>query len=644
MKRNNNNNNSNNKNSKIPRSDLKQNEDGTYVDNKETGRRGQRRHDDRPPLPKKILDDINKGIFYKNMPLANFFKALDNPAYRTRFVSQREEGAGKQRGVIYDILSLEELVYNLTACSTDIDCIKTLLTDRIMVKKNNYIDIYAALSKLLTNVLYNQSSPGSEATRRSMFINQLKTHPWYNLSVRGALIASKKFAMAEEANATLQVSRSNNKSMALRNIHLVDEYKYLTIIKRMLSDLEKEEPFTKDWFKISTNIIQASTGARWVESAFVSEFELSEIDKQFPKDVYIIVNKIAKQNAKALRKVQREYDKAIERGDEDPLQSLNFISKFENEQDMLEAMIPDKVIARPLPFVDLGITPEFIVNLSRDVRAYVISVVGQKPKEMTNEQYRTRISNELYQAPNNYFKKIWPSVDVLGFKGTTHAWRKLYVNYAFLLFGGGGAINLQAFIEDTLSHESIQTTFHYSTVNVKPAVRADDKAIRNEIASLKLELSELKKSFAQLKEKNIKEQQMDLTEDNDNKEENEIKEVAVRKPSTGEIVNIPVFKDGQMKGFRIHDKEKQKKVYMEAKHYIAAFLVYHYNMTEHDIRSIPQSTYRALNISENIYIDLKKNHPIPSPGVVKKGALDWQYIVFNEALHGEYGTNDRQDE
>jgi hypothetical protein len=412
----------------------------------------------------------------------------------------------------------------------------------------------------------------------------------------------------------------------------VDEYKFLRVVKRMLDDLEKTTVMTKDWWKIATNILQSTTGARWIEAAFVSKFELSELD-QFDKDIYVIVRGIAKENAKALRKIQREYDRAIERGDENPLDSLGFMGG-ESEQEMLESMIPERIISRPTLFHSLGITPEYVVTLSKQVKQYVINTIGKRGKDVSNEKYRSLISRKLYQAPNNYFKSLWTTADLLGFKNTTHTWRKLYVDYSFKIFGNGGTINQQAWIEDTLGHESIQTSFHYSTVQISTSVKSTDKAINTEIAGLKFEVDTMKKLVRDLLEKREKEKEewedVLMADKHISEEENvEVKFITIERKSNNERVNIPVFK--RMKGFRITNMTKQPLIYDALTDWVAAFFVYYHKLSEEDIRAITTTNYRLLVLSENIYKRLKKNHPIPvSMTKEKLDKLQKRYIEINQ--------------
>jgi hypothetical protein len=103
----------------------------------------------RPPLDERI--DLSR--FKKFMPLADFFKELCNPEYRAIFVAEREDrGAGKRRGTIYQVLNLEEIVYGLSNCSSDISCIMELLKSNY-VTEDNYEEVYIQLNELIDTVV-----------------------------------------------------------------------------------------------------------------------------------------------------------------------------------------------------------------------------------------------------------------------------------------------------------------------------------------------------------------------------------------------------------------------------------------------------------------------------------------------------------
>jgi hypothetical protein len=263
-------------------------------------------------------------------------------------------------------------------------------------------------------------------------------------------------------------------------------------VKQLIEDVKSRRTGSTDWFNAATALIQAATGARWIEAAIVSQFKLSDIPK-FNEDLYIVAVGVAKETGKALKKFYREYQDAVSRGDEDAIVRMADTT----QQDLIET-IPDKVIVKPCLFHEFGITPKVIVDLSIDVKQFVANQVPRKPSQ-TDVQFRSAVSKKLYQSANNYFKSLWTSQELRKFNNTTHTWRKLYVSYSFWVYGGNGSVmNKQAWIEDTLGHTNVQTSFSYSNVVVRPAVTAQDPNLKAELAVLRSQLESMQEILEKL--------------------------------------------------------------------------------------------------------------------------------------------------
>jgi hypothetical protein len=253
----------------------------------------------------------------------------------------------------------------------------------------------------------------------------------------------------------------------------------------VIEDVKSRRVGSVDWFNAATALIQAATGARWIEAATVSQFKLSDIPK-FPEDLYIVCVGIAKETAKVLTKFKRDYEDAESKGNEDAIARLADTS----QQDLLET-IPDKTIVKPCLFSDFGITPKFIVDLSIDVKQFVANQVPRKSSQ-TDVQYRSAVSKKLYQSANNYFKSLWTSQELRRLNNTTHSWRKFYVSYSFWMYGGNGSsMNKQSWIEDVLGHTSVYTSFSYSNVVIRPAAVAQDPNLKAKMTVLKSKMESI---------------------------------------------------------------------------------------------------------------------------------------------------------
>jgi len=448
---------------------------------------------ERPALSAVIKTDLMKH-FQKNMPLHDFFKQLNNPAYKKVLIEQRDSGQVR-RGIIYDILSLEEIVYGLSACNTDLECIETLLKSSL-VTKENYLDIYEQLSSLMVNVLYDQTkNAGAEATRRSTWISLLETHSWYTPVIGAELKASGRFRQDEYSAAINQKNKKEKITYAIRNIVDINDYRYLDIVSKVIKDVKKLKKNSTKWLDASIALIQASCGSRWIEVATVSTYTMSEINK-FDPNLYIVVTGVAKETGKALSKFQKKYDEAVSSGKEDVLIELADTTR----QDLIET-IPDKLIVKPVLFSHFGITPEYIVTLSEDVQDYVRLLVPRNG--MNDIQYRSAVAAKLYASSNDYFKKLWSARELRGFNNTTHTWRKLYASYSYQVYGGNGSVmNQQAWIEDVLGHTNLLTSFAYSNVVVTPSVKAQDPELRRMYVQLEERVRKLEDINQELRTEN----------------------------------------------------------------------------------------------------------------------------------------------
>jgi hypothetical protein len=536
----------------------------------------------RPPLPNNILKDLkNVKIFKKNMPLQDFLKSLNNPAYLKRFIAQRDKKRNEnpnnnntRRSIIFDIMSLEEIVYGRATkdCKSDLACIEHLLSTNL-VNESNYIEVYTNLNGVLTNIMFDTIRDSAVAnSRRSAFLDILKKHKWSSDQHRLHIRSLGVFRQEAESIASLKVKRSSERTYRMNNIQHVTEYEYLYTVQNMVDDVNKYRTGENKWFGAATNLISAACGSRWIESCFVTSFELSEI-KKYDKNLYIVARGIAKENRKRLNMNQKIYNEAVERG----LSTKDALE--ETETSVIKGIeyidvLPDTIIVKPVLFHRYGITPEYIVKLSKEIETFVNKNVPRVNNE-NDETYRKRLSSRLYMYSNKYFKSIWNGKTLRMFNNVTHTWRKLYASMSFQSYGGAGFnINQQFWYQQVLGHSDLQTTFSYSTLVVKPTVKAqnEDHTLRmNDLERLVLQLTD-KMNKQQIELKTLRKKVDTIQLPNEDEVDPDMSMVDVEQISLpvykkdDTFVNVPIWKKVPNKKFAINLSKKFNTMTDDQKH------------------------------------------------------------------------------
>jgi hypothetical protein len=359
------------------------------------------------------------------------------------------------------------------------------------VTKGNYEEVYIQLNELVDSVLYSKASFQAEQSKRSVFLSALEGHDWYTLRTKGIL--KDVYKQSDESSVLLQAGRADRDAKAMRNITQIDEYRFLTIVQRIISDVNKAEPMTQIWLDCASALIQVCCGSRWIETVTVSSYTLPEAPA-FSQHLYIVVSGVAKESSKALNRFYKAYQQAEA---DNTLEELAII--HETDQSLMDE-VPDRVIVKPCLFGSYGITPAYIVDLAAKVQEYVESKVPKAKKGKESDvQYRSRVSSALYKKANEYFHSLWSTTERKKFRNTTHTWRKLYASYSYYSFGNG--TNQQAWYEDVLGHDSITTSFSYSDVTVRPGIKATDPELSSRVAALESRLQEAMELIKKLQDR-----------------------------------------------------------------------------------------------------------------------------------------------
>jgi hypothetical protein len=441
------------------------------------------------------------GLDYKDLPLDVFFSILTRPKNVKVFVKEREKGraakTGTRRSTIFSILALEEIVYNtaVAGCNTDLQCILHLL-ESDLVTKENYEDIYGALDKLITAVLYRQTAEDvkAEASKRSKFLDSMKKFEWYRPVMRLGLLKDKIFVMNEKLTTILQSERKEKQLVKLVNIVKIDDYTMLKAVNKLIK-IVKGPKSSSQWLHAAVQLVQASVGSRWIEPLVVSKYELST-EPKYPADTYIVITGVAKKGSKALREFKKKLGTEMERSTGDESNNVLIDLVDSSQQDLLD-ILPDVVIVKPVLFSEYGINP-----------AYIIDLVAQIRKFIGYETDRQLLSKKYLGKSIALFDSLWPKALLMTFHNKTHTWRKIYCSYSFILFDQYG--NLNIWIMKVSGHMSISTSFAYADLTVVPHVILQDKNYSVVISRLETdnkklisENEELLKSFRELQKNQL---------------------------------------------------------------------------------------------------------------------------------------------
>ena len=232
-------------------------------------------------------------------------------------------------------------------------------------------------------------------------------------------------------------------------------------------------------------MLQVSTGARFIEAAWVSCFDISDEPEVYDPTKYIKVTGIAK--VVLFGSYKKQYREAIDNNDLDKLAELDEMTSEE-----VKASIDDAVIMRPMLFQHLGVTPQFLVDMSIDIKKYVRKICGPEP-ELKD------IDAALLPGVIRFFKTLWSPAMLASFKRSkSHMWRKIYANYSYKLYDPEGSIN--SWIMKVLGHADLMSSHNYANVNIVIGVKVADPDLKAVMSAMRDEMNTIKAENASLKE------------------------------------------------------------------------------------------------------------------------------------------------
>ena len=146
---------------------------------------------------------------------------------------------------------------------------------------------------------------------------------------------------------------------------------------------------------------------------------------------------------------------------------------------------------RPMLFNDRGVTPQFLVGMSIDIKKYVRKICGPEP-ELKD------IDAALLPGVNRFFATLWSPAMLASFKRSkSHMWRKIYANYSFKLYDPEGSIN--SWIMKVLGHADLMSSHNYANVNIVIGVKVADPDLKAVMSAMRDEMNTIKEENARLK-------------------------------------------------------------------------------------------------------------------------------------------------
>ena len=422
--------------------------------------------DARPELPK--ITKITK--ITKHMPLDKFLIIMNEKANHKVFLNQvLQKTEGGNRGTCYALLQILEATYGkfMNNCNSDLTCLRHLLESKALTKAN-HVRVFTQLDILLEKGLFPEESYRSEYTTRQNLRAAIKTHDWGTLGLFND--TAKIMELTEKRYQMLISNQQQGVSAAVQNPDTVDEYVLLQKIKVLLRDYKN--PVGDSWVQPAIAILQAATGRRWIEALVLTKFSLSEQSK-FPPDLYVVVNGIGKDQKTAINmwKAAKKVANSDEKAELDSMSAEEVQATYGKTR-----RIPVPVLYR-----ELGVTPQFILEISERLHDHVMNEVENafdlSPAELkepestlTDVNVQKHLRSTYFKKSTAYFAEVWNSVK---FKNVTHTWRKLYAYYSWLIFAPHENIN--AWVMKVLGHSSLIASFNYLTIAVIPHVNANPK-------------------------------------------------------------------------------------------------------------------------------------------------------------------------
>jgi len=423
-----------------------------------------------------MVDQFDMEGVSSHMPsLVDFFQALVRDGNAKIFNQERDQNKSeKRRGVIHGICDLVSYYYNLEIHKNDSDlmCIDRLIANPVLVTKENYIQVYEALSVLLDKVLFDQNDVSKEHNRRSVFLNALSRHEWFTDAERCALKNSKVFLLTTEKTLQFSSEQHTKKVANMENVIEIVDFSVHEAVFKLIKIVEG--PKSMDWLHAAIQLVQVTTGARWIESVIVSSFELSELPA-YDTTNYIIIKGVAKDEYRANKKVCELLNAAKEISDHDEYARLSMLSQEEKSN-----LVTEKIIAKPLLGLH-GTTPLYIVGLVKDFRTYINETFGRQFQNTLAD--REFLDSKLKQNSIKMTESVWSSNDIARFgRMKTHIWRKIYASYTHRLFQPNGNINIWTM--KVLGHVSPITSFNYVNVVVTKQPQLEALGIQEKIDML----------------------------------------------------------------------------------------------------------------------------------------------------------------
>jgi len=424
----------------------------------------------RPALSKDFGYDILTRTFNtKFPPLEKFFDFLvanPDPLIKERHKNK----SGTRRGVIYSMLSLQEIYYNglVADCDTELVCIDKLLSAQSkLVTLENYEAILKSLSILLDKILYEPQDAANEQSKRSLIISLLENeYKWFTPDRRAKVVESGIFSLSKKKLQIRNCNLRNNTLKRLSNVVQISDYHMMMAVQYLKKRVQLGHD---DWLHAAIQLVQVSVGSRWIEVAIVSQFSKSKHD---PKA--ITITGVAKEGAKIKKKKVDEVRLINTMQKIDDIEGIQTIDENENIEETLPEM---EIESKPVLFM----TPKEVIDLVKKIRT-VMSAVEQKKNKIklkNDRKHRKYIHNTYFQQSVKFFDDLWYKV-ARGYKfnNKTHTWRKIYANYSHQLWNPNG--NLNAWIMKVLGHITINTSFAYADVVIIRNVQRKEK-IRREV-------------------------------------------------------------------------------------------------------------------------------------------------------------------
>ena len=439
------------------------------------------------PRPALVLEDFDLEGVHPMMPLADFFDNMSLDKNAAVFIQERDNGKihdGKERrSTIKSLLSIIESVYPTTThnCNSDLDCIARLLQAPQLVTKANFVAVYKALQNLMTTVLYGPADFNALHHKMSTFKQLVNTHEWFTPP---DVIKLDFFKISPMAFAALKKYRSQRVEQNLADNIKIPDHTVLQIVRKLKNIVDETDHDSVEWFNAAVSLLQVSTGARFIEAAWVSVFDVSDEPEVYDPTNYIKVTGIAK--VVLFGSYKKQYREAVENNDIDKLAELDEMTSEE-----VKSSIDDAVIMRPMIFQHLDVTPQFLVDLSIDVKKYVRKVCGPEPELKA-------VDDALSAGSNRFFTTLWSPAMLTSFKRSkSHMWRKIYANYSFKLYDPDGSIN--SWIMKVLGHSDLMSSHNYANVNIVIGVKVADQDVKAAMSAMREEMNNIKEENTRLK-------------------------------------------------------------------------------------------------------------------------------------------------